>query len=293
MGVVFVANAMIIVSICILLINNVVASNVSDSNRELKAYMDFGWPYINSIAHHCHWKGITCDNHGRVAEISLQSRVGCNDDESWWCHDVGYLDPLVFTSLTSIHLTSCGLYGVIPSQIGYLSNLSYLNVSHNHLLTSELPLSLANLSELLVLDLSSNEFYGGIPPYIGSLSNLIHLNLSHNRLESDLPLSLANLSELRVLDISDNYKINGVIPPEIGYLLHLIALDLNFNNINCSLPATMAQLTRLEILKLDGNSLEGVFEAGIHTLPSITTIGLSKNSIHGRIPIPFGDVPNA
>ncbi|XP_047965895.1 MDIS1-interacting receptor like kinase 2-like [Salvia hispanica] len=55
----------------------------------------------------------------------------------------------------------------------------------------------------------------------------------------------------------------------------------------------MSQLTRLEILKLDGNRLEGVFEAGIHMLPSINTIGLSRNSIRGGIPCDFGDVVNA
>ena len=195
MDALFAANSMIIVSICILLINNVVASNVSDSSQELKALKDFGWPYMSSTAHHCRWKGITCDDDGRVAEISLQSAVGCNDDEHR-CHDLGYLDPLVFTSLSTIHLTECGLYGAIPQQIGYLSNLSYLNFSNN-LLECELPLSLANLSELHVLDISNNfGIYGLIPPQMGSLSELTYLDLSGNYLHGELP---ANLSELHVL----------------------------------------------------------------------------------------------
>ncbi|XP_042032496.1 receptor-like protein 31 [Salvia splendens] len=190
MGVVFVANAMIIVSICILLSSNVIASNVSDSNREMKALMNFGWPYINSTAPHCHWIGLTCDDRGRVAELSLKSRVRCNTSKAWKCHDVGYLDPLVFTSLTSIHLTSCGLYGDIPPQIGYLSNLTYLNLSNNQL-NSQLPLSLANPSELRVLDISDNyNIYGVIPPEIGSSSKLTHLNLSYNRLEGHIPPTL-------------------------------------------------------------------------------------------------------
>ncbi|XP_047974441.1 receptor-like protein 43 isoform X1 [Salvia hispanica] len=216
MDVVFVANAMIIVSICSLLINNVVAANVSNSSRELKALTDFGWPYINSTAHHCNWKDITCNEHGRVAQISLQSRsLRLN---------ISYLDPLIFTSLTSIHLTACGLYGAIPPQIGYLSNLSYLNFSHNQL-NSQLPLSLANLSELRVLDISDNYIYGSIPPDIGSLSNLTHLNFSHNNLDSMFPLSMANLSELHVLDISNTYGIYGVIPPQMGSLSKLTYLN--------------------------------------------------------------------
>ena len=100
-----------------LMLSKAVAMNVSNSSRELKAFMDFGWPYINFSAHQCHWEGITCDDDGRVAGISLQSQVGCYDHEHR-CHDLVYLDPLVFTSLTSIHLSSCGLYGVIPPRGG-------------------------------------------------------------------------------------------------------------------------------------------------------------------------------
>ncbi|XP_047939878.1 probable leucine-rich repeat receptor-like protein kinase At1g35710 [Salvia hispanica] len=286
MDVVFAANAIFIISITILL-SNVVASNASNSSREYKALMDFGWPYINSTAHHCSWKGITCDDQGRVTELSLQTHVGCNTQPRW--HD---FDPLSFTSLTSIHLSSCGLYGVIPPHIGYLSNLSYLNLSHN-LLSSELPPSLVNLTNLNVLDISDNNYiYGVIPPNIGSLSKLVYLNLSHNQLKTTMPLSLPNLTNLEVLDISFN-SFFGVIPSGIWYLRRLIVLDLSFNNINGSLPPAMTQLTRLKILKLDNNSVEGVFEAGIHMLPCIKTIGLSRNSIQGRIPPRLGDVPNA
>ncbi|KAG6391720.1 hypothetical protein SASPL_149478 [Salvia splendens] len=99
-----------------LMLSKAVAMNVSNSSRELQALIDFRWPHTNSSsALHCHWEGITCDDHGRVAQISLQSQVGCTG--GLWCHDVGYLDPLVFTSLTSIHLSSCGLYGIIPEEI--------------------------------------------------------------------------------------------------------------------------------------------------------------------------------
>ncbi|KAG6391722.1 hypothetical protein SASPL_149480 [Salvia splendens] len=260
-----------------LMLSKAVAMNVSNSSRELQALIDFRWPHTNSSAHHCHWEGITCDDHGRVAQISLQSIVGC-DDQTWWCHDLHHLDPLVFTSLTSIHLTSCGLYGFIPEKIGFLSNLSYLNLSNNQL-NSQLPLSLANLSELRVLDISDNRFiYGAIPPDIGSLSKLTHLNLSHNLLQSELPLSLENLINLEVLDISHDRGIHGVIPHNIGNLSKLTHLDLSYTSFKSELPLSLSNLTNLR---------------GIHRLPSITTIGLSRNSIHGRIPSQLGNVANA
>ncbi|KAG6391746.1 hypothetical protein SASPL_149505 [Salvia splendens] len=277
--------AMIIVSICILLMNNVVASNVSDSSRELKALIDFGWPYINTTAHHCDWEGIACDDDGHVAEISLQSEVGCNDDEHR-CHDVGYLDPLVFTSLTSIHLSSCGLYGDIPPQIGYVSNLSYLNFSNNYL-ECELPLSLANLSELHVLDISNNfGIYGLIPPQMGSLSKLTYLDLSGNHLHGELP---ANLTELHVLSISFN-KFSGVIPPEIGSLSELTHLDLSDNSLEGELPLSLSNLTKLEILDISWNNFFGGVIPKIGSLSELTRLDLSSNRFDGELPLSLSNL---
>ncbi|XP_047973676.1 MDIS1-interacting receptor like kinase 2-like [Salvia hispanica] len=273
------------------MLSKAVAMNVSNSSRELKALMDFGWPYINS-AHQCHWKGITCDDHGRVAQISLQSKVGC-DDKPWNCHDVGYLDPLVFTSVTSIHLTSCGLYGFIPEEIGSLSNLSYLNLSNNQL-NSQLPLSLSTLRELRVLDISDNYYINGvIPPEIGSLSKLTHLDLSHNYLMSELPLSLANLSELHVLDISYGYDISGLIPPYIGSLSKLTHLDLSYNQLQSELPLSLANLTNLEVLDISNNrGIHGVIPHNIGALSKLTHLDLSRNQLQSELPRSLSNLIN-
>ncbi|XP_047974141.1 MDIS1-interacting receptor like kinase 2-like [Salvia hispanica] len=244
--------------------------------------MAFEWPHthMKSNSTVCKWQGITCNDGGRVTEISLQTQVGCTTIP--WCHDLRYLDPLVFTSLTSIHLASCGLYGLIPSQIGYLSDLSYLNFSNN-LLTSELPLSLANLSKLLVLDLSSNEFYGVIPPDIGSLSKLTHLNLSYNRLQSEVPFILVNLSELLVLDLSSN-EFSGVIPHDIGSLSKLTHLDLSYNSLWSELPLSLSNLTNLEVLLISSNSISGAIPSGIGYLLHLIALDLSNNYINGSLP---------
>ncbi|KAH6809992.1 hypothetical protein C2S51_027775 [Perilla frutescens var. frutescens] len=264
-----------------------VATNISDSgnDRELLALKDFRWPYINSTTDHCEWNGITCDDGRRVAEISLQGHA-------LGLRGLDELDLLAFPNLITFQLTQCGLRGSIPTEIGHLSKLTYLNLSRN-VLSSPLPLSLANLTELKVLDISYNHnIFGDIPPVIGSLSKLTHLILSGNSLLGELPLSLANLTDLQVFEISDN-EIYGVIMPEIGNLERLVYLDFSNNYISGSLSSTMSQLTRLEFLKMDGNRLEGVFEAGIEKLPSIKTISLTRNSIRGWIPPQFGNVTNA
>ncbi|XP_042027078.1 MDIS1-interacting receptor like kinase 2-like [Salvia splendens] len=161
MDVVFAANAIIIFSITILL-SNVVVANASNSSRE--ALMDFGWPYINSTAHHCNWKGITCDDHGRVTELSLQTHVGYLSNLSHYL--LGSELPPSLVNLSKLNVLDISdnnyIYGVIPPNIGSLSKLLYLNLSHNQLRTT-LPLSLPNLTNLEVLHISVNSFFGVIP----------------------------------------------------------------------------------------------------------------------------------
>ncbi|CAL0306358.1 unnamed protein product [Lupinus luteus] len=47
----------------------------------------------------------------------------------------------------------------------------------------DIPPSLGNLSQLVVLDISNNHIQWTIPPEIGNLSKLIDLHLSNNFLE--------------------------------------------------------------------------------------------------------------
>ncbi|XP_057808905.1 MDIS1-interacting receptor like kinase 2-like [Salvia miltiorrhiza] len=265
-------------------------------SREMQALMNFGWPH-NSTTHHCNWIGITCDDAAHVAAMSLQVCPYPTIPLS-----LNHFDVFAFPHLTRIHLTSYCLKGTIPPQIGYLSNLTYLNLSDNPL-NSELPVSLANLTELQILDISHNDhmsygIYGAIPPEIGSLSKLAHLNLSYNELNTHLPLSLANLTNLHVLDLSYN-SIVGVIPPEIGSLSKLTYLKLCHNPLNGELPVSLANLTELQILDIshsrrfyDINGIYGVIPPEIGSLSKLTHLDLSVNRLYGDLPLSLSNLTN-
>ena len=77
-----------------------------------------------------------------------------------------------------------------------------------------LPVELANLTELGVLNLSSNELLSSIPPEIGSMARLQELDLSGNSLSGTTPLELALLAKLTALDLSGN-GLSGPVPLEL------------------------------------------------------------------------------
>ena len=104
----------------------------------------------SSASSPCKWRGITCNIEGSITEINL-AYAGLR----------GNLQNLDFSSFPNLlHLGLCvnKLTGTIPTNIGTLSELQY-DLSTNSL-NGSLPLSLANLTQVYLLDFSQNNITG-------------------------------------------------------------------------------------------------------------------------------------
>ena len=71
-------------------------------------------------------------------------------------------------------------------------------------LTGEIPRELGSLSNLEQLLLASNQLTGEIPAELGNLSNLLALYLSNNQLTGELPRSLTGMTSLFVFTFFNN-----------------------------------------------------------------------------------------
>ena len=105
--------------------------------------------------------------------------------------------------VTKLDFLERGMTGEIPVGLADLSNLMYLNLRDNRL-TGSIPTELGSLSNLKVLDLSSslpenNQLIGTIPSQLGNLTQLQTLSLGRNRLTGEIPESLGDLLNLRDL----------------------------------------------------------------------------------------------
>ena len=134
------------------------------------------------------WYGISTDSSGRVATIDLYD----ND-----------------------------LSGSIPSELGVLSNLEYLNLGTNDI-TGSIPAELGRrAANLEYLSLSNNDLTGSIPRKLGDLSSLEWLSLSRNNLAGPIPPELGDLSNFRALYLYNNDDLAGELPSSFSGLTSL------------------------------------------------------------------------
>mmetsp|Transcript_21265 Transcript_21265/g.52383 ORF Transcript_21265/g.52383 Transcript_21265/m.52383 type:complete len:117 (-) Transcript_21265:144-494(-) len=71
------------------------------------------------------------------------------------------------------------LNGTLPTEMGFLSALTSLDLSENDF-SSRIATQMGRLSNLKDLKLNDNEFAGGIPTELYQLSNLVSLNIRKN-----------------------------------------------------------------------------------------------------------------
>ncbi|GKU96405.1 hypothetical protein SLEP1_g9646 [Rubroshorea leprosula] len=141
--------------------------------------------------------------------------------------------------LRTFAVTANNLGGVIPSNLGGLRNLTSFGVSGNWLESKDEGLgiltSLANCTNLRILDLGFNRLKGKIPEGIGNLIGLTYLQLDTNYLRGEIPSSIVKLEKLSILAL-------GTIPITLGNCSQLLDLYLGKNYLIGDLTKTALEL---------------------------------------------------
>jgi len=225
------------------------------------------------------WYGVTASG-GRVTELDLPE----NNLSGMIPSELGNL-----TNLTWLYLNDNQLTGSIPYEIGNLTNLRYLSLRNNQL-TGSVPPEIGNLTNLVSLYLYDNQLTGSIPPEIGNLTNLLFLGLANNQLTGSIPPEIGNLTNLKTMILQYN-QLTGSIPPELGNL-NLTHLFLYKNQLTGSIPPEIGNLTNLTHLSLSDNQLTGSIPPEIGNLTNLTDLSLSNNQLTGSIPPEIGNLTN-
>ncbi|GAB4859961.1 hypothetical protein Ancab_011440 [Ancistrocladus abbreviatus] len=221
------------------------------------------------------------------------------------------------SSLSDIDFSTNNFVGNVPTSLGYLQELSYLNLEENFLGSTEsldlgfitsltncsnlqllsfesnriegqLPNSITNLStQLTWLGFGSNYIWGSIPADISKLSNLYVLSMENNSLMASIPASIGELSSLQVLSLATN-NLTGQIPSSLGNISDLSWLLLNENKLGGSIVSSFSSRQNLQILDLSVNEFNGPIPKQLLTQSSLNQIDLSHNHFSGPLPPEVG-----
>ncbi|XP_019102964.2 MDIS1-interacting receptor like kinase 2 [Beta vulgaris subsp. vulgaris] len=261
----------------------------------------------------CRWRGIACDNQGRVTNITLS-----------YLSLQGTLEALNFSSfpyLIGLDLKYNYFTGIIPTSIGMISRVQYLDLSTNDL-DGSIPLSLSNLTLVEELDLSRNNLTGQIPPTlfpteqsttglirikrlllqetflagpipstIGNCRNLTLIAFDDSQFSGHIPASMANLSELTILRLNQNY-FTGEIPAFIGRLSKLTDLRLFVNEFSGHIPQEIGNLSAMTVLHLAENNFVGTLPPQVCQGRKLVNFSAAYNNFTGPIPISLWNCPD-
>ena len=196
------------------------------------------------------WYGVTTDQSGRVAELRLSDN---------------------------------GLTGSIPTALGSLATLQWLDLSLNEL-SGPIPSALESPVNLFFLNLSRNELSGSVPAWLGNMSSLLALYLSGNELTGGIPEELGHLN-LWGLGLSWNDLTVGPIPAWLRNHTNLRWLYLSGSDVTGGIPVWLGNLVNLESLFLNANDLTGPIPGALGRLQNVERLGLSSNwGVSGSLP---------
>ncbi|XP_028772711.1 probable LRR receptor-like serine/threonine-protein kinase At1g53430 isoform X2 [Neltuma alba] len=177
--------------------------------------------------------------------------------------------------VTNLLLRGLNISGVIPTELGDLTQLNILDLHYNYL-NGTIPTYFTRIP-ITNLAIVGNRISGSVPSVFGEIATLQELALEDNRLGGHLPQSLGNLRNLRRLLLSAN-NFTGIIPETFGNLKNLTDFRIDGSTLSGKIPSFIGNWTECIYLNMQGTGMEGPIPSTISLLKNLKELRISDLS---------------
>ncbi|CAN1190453.1 Receptor-like protein EIX2 [Linum perenne] len=267
----------------------------------------------------CKWSGVACDNvTGHVTKLRLPCPHACFKSSKL----TGKLNPSLLElkhltyldlskndfqvipiprflgsmeSMDSLLLDESRFGGVIPHQLGNLSNLLQLGLKasvDDYVLYADSLQWLSGLPALEYLDLSDVDLSNASDwlTMINVVPNLSELHLSNCQINGNFALEHVNLSSLSVLDLGFNRFGPTSFPSWVSHLKSLTSLNLRDNNLRGPVPVELRNLTSLRVLTLCNNMFNSSIPNWLFNFHHLEDLNFHYSYLGGEVPDGIGNL---
>mmetsp|Transcript_249 Transcript_249/g.427 ORF Transcript_249/g.427 Transcript_249/m.427 type:complete len:257 (+) Transcript_249:95-865(+) len=137
----------------------------------------------------------------------------------------------------SLALNGQQLTGTIPTELGMLSRLTWLDVDVNRL-TGTVPSELGSATSLVWLCFHQNQLTGTVPSELGLLTSLTWLRFYTNQLSGTIPSELGALSRLTTLVVCNNIGLCGDIPASVTLTTQICSNPTTGTRLGLACPSS-------------------------------------------------------
>ncbi len=204
--------------------------------------------------------------------LNIPSRVAAGRLVGWQCIG-GVPDETVSSVCNKIDKPEPPWSGIICED-GFVVSIDL----HASGIFGQLPTTIGFLTKLITLNLEANTLFGPIPSELGRISSLVNLQLSSNFIQGTLPTTFAELSSLKNLELQNN-KITGRIPNGLG-VINLEKVDISTNLLTGTMPFVCSTLKTLVI---SNNQFNAIIPSKIGSLKSLESFVGSSAILKGSM----------
>jgi len=271
------------------------------------------WHETFSVAEGHVVRGVQCDRDNFIKDIDLSHNNLVSPAIPYEFSHIKHLERLhlfgndiagtipnltKLTNLKSLGLMDLELMGEIPSWLGDMTSLTTLALGHTKMLSTTIPESFAQLTNLRILGLEGLGLTGKLNPttklrklqalylednflsgdlYHSEWENMKELDLSNNVLNALIPESLIMNKNLHIVDLHHN-GIFGSFPEEIFNNDAMVYFDIRNNKITGSINDRVGYLNKMQHFDVSGNKLTGTIPDTIQLMTNLISLRTSGNN---------------